>query len=872
MIIIINMLIQSRRLTQIITLPTTLQLLSYIFVVLPNKIPGQNEWIQALHARGVQDHETFWPLFVLSTLGMSSGLSLGPELPLVLTAGMVGSWLGVISKQSMLQARVLNLTAASAAVGGFFGFPMAGAMFVLEIPHRMGLQYFEALSPATIASIVAVLVNRMIVNNDVTGYYNYPFLTATLPSHIFTTAIVYGLVGSGIGIVYAEVVMFLKHLVHDLFHAPHGHDHEEEEGDSEEEADKKKKQVSEGHQNGTGEKIPLVVHTDAKHYEAHRSEDIFERIGAVTKKILSCQIKHEPTRAAVSGTLAGLVVGITCMFVPHVTFWGEAQLQTLIDKGRTPLPVFGEEHKSTNDLTAYGFCLIDPKDADAVAAGFSIGCAALITSAKIFVTGLSLGTGIIGGHFWGPLFVGCAASHLLTDLANLFQRHIGFGESLATYPCVSILCMMGSTHVVTFRAHMAIMLILTLTISAFDGGDSSGTGYSSGDYSAVFPLLVVSVFVSLMISRGTVFYAAQRSRGDIMALPEVLCEPGKEGAPMVVDYNETDSSYYSGSFTSSQEDMPYDEHDSDEGSTSSAAERRRVRNMNTKADDIEKEFAEQQKTLSRSDSESSNVGLGKTSSSSQPRIPEPDVPFLPKEEIDGPPVLSRPAVPDGRSMTVTVSRDMHPEMERDNASAEDFDLPSKRLEEMLSKPMEPRFRPPRRGHRRIHSAPLGAMPSLDPDSPVNNEISRHRRIGSIGGLGGEPIRERSNSTSSRPATPPGLKKIASYGEVADFQPSLLDQARARASSVHRRTGSSSSLTKRIPRGRHSRTSSNVSMSSASALAVFTDLPPGGSASSVVSAGSYGAEGSMPVDTGISLDDIERTYSERTAGLNKSIWS
>jgi hypothetical protein len=68
---------------------------------------------------------------------------------------------------------------------------------------------------------------------------------------------------------------------------------------------------------------------------------------------------------------------------------------------------------------------------------------------------------------------------------------------------------------------MAIMLILTLTISAFDQGDSSGTGYTAGDYSAVFPLLVVSVFVSLMISRGTVFYAAQRSRGDIMALPEV---------------------------------------------------------------------------------------------------------------------------------------------------------------------------------------------------------------------------------------------------------------------------------------------------------------------------------------------------------------
>jgi hypothetical protein len=96
-------------------------ILSYIFAALPTPIPGQNEWIHNLHSRGVQESDTFVSLFILSTAGMASGLSLGPELPLILTAGMFGSWLGVIFKQSMLQARVLNLTSASAAIGGFFG-------------------------------------------------------------------------------------------------------------------------------------------------------------------------------------------------------------------------------------------------------------------------------------------------------------------------------------------------------------------------------------------------------------------------------------------------------------------------------------------------------------------------------------------------------------------------------------------------------------------------------------------------------------------------------------------------------------------------------------------------------------------------------
>ena len=56
----------------------------------------------------------------------------------------------------------------------------------------MGLQYFEALSPATVASIVGVLSNRLITGNEITGYFKYPFLEETLPSSIFMDAIVFG--------------------------------------------------------------------------------------------------------------------------------------------------------------------------------------------------------------------------------------------------------------------------------------------------------------------------------------------------------------------------------------------------------------------------------------------------------------------------------------------------------------------------------------------------------------------------------------------------------------------------------------------------------------------------------------------------------
>lgn len=47
--------------------------LSYISASLPTPIPGQNDWIHGLHSRGIQEYDTFWQLFILSTAGMASG-------------------------------------------------------------------------------------------------------------------------------------------------------------------------------------------------------------------------------------------------------------------------------------------------------------------------------------------------------------------------------------------------------------------------------------------------------------------------------------------------------------------------------------------------------------------------------------------------------------------------------------------------------------------------------------------------------------------------------------------------------------------------------------------------------------------------------
>lgn len=293
----------------------------------------------------------------------------------------------------------------------------------------MGLQYFEALSPATVASIVAVLSNRLVTGNDVTGYFSYPFLTSSLPSSIFIYAIVYGFYGCLIGTLYTHGAKLFKTIVQHCLHAPQQHHNEFKAQD--------KSDNDFALANGSEESVPLV----AKRIKKQSSDK--NSVWNCVRSYFCFVIPHKPKRAAVAGTLAGAMVGVIGIFVPHVLFYGEAQLQNLIDKGRTPLPIFGD----AKDLSAYAYCLIDAENNEEIRAGFSIACSSLIMVAKTVVIGLSLGTGIIGGQFWGPLCVGCAASHLLTDVVELFHSRFGFGHGLAAHPCVVILCTMGAAHV-----------------------------------------------------------------------------------------------------------------------------------------------------------------------------------------------------------------------------------------------------------------------------------------------------------------------------------------------------------------------------------------------------------------------------------------
>lgn len=153
-----------------------------------------------------------------SLASIAAGGSAGPEAPLVQIVGSVASTLGDRLRVDGRIVRTFTFCGMGAALGAFFGAPLGGALFALEIPHRRGIEYYEALLPAIIAATAAFLVFRSIVGYEHVLFHftdDRPLLLA----HVFY-AILFGAIGAGVATLFAGSFSLIGKLAHRLHHAP----------------------------------------------------------------------------------------------------------------------------------------------------------------------------------------------------------------------------------------------------------------------------------------------------------------------------------------------------------------------------------------------------------------------------------------------------------------------------------------------------------------------------------------------------------------------------------------------------------------------------------------------------------------------------
>lgn len=184
-------------------------------------LPGEMAMvIDKVHDPGRLEPRQTPGMIITSLVSITAGGSLGPEAPLVQVNGSLGSWLGDRLNLSMSSIRILTFCGMSAALGAFFGAPIGGALFALEIPHRRSLEYYEAIVPAVISSIFSFAMFRFGTGLEVGGIYRFD-LFDTLPALNYINmlqGLALGTVGAAAGVLFVGIFRLFGWLIHKIEH------------------------------------------------------------------------------------------------------------------------------------------------------------------------------------------------------------------------------------------------------------------------------------------------------------------------------------------------------------------------------------------------------------------------------------------------------------------------------------------------------------------------------------------------------------------------------------------------------------------------------------------------------------------------------
>lgn len=169
-------------------------------------LPGEVAMVvDKVHDPGLIEIRQTPAMIVASLFSITAGGSAGPEAPLVQIIGSFGGWLGKKLSLNLVSTRILTFCGMSSALGAFFGAPIGGALFALEIPHRRGLEYYEALTPAVLSAILSFFVFKLNTGLTIGGIYHFAVIPPLELMHLCLGAIL-GALGALVAVIF--IVLF----------------------------------------------------------------------------------------------------------------------------------------------------------------------------------------------------------------------------------------------------------------------------------------------------------------------------------------------------------------------------------------------------------------------------------------------------------------------------------------------------------------------------------------------------------------------------------------------------------------------------------------------------------------------------------------
>ena len=181
-------------------------------------LPGEVAFVvDKVHSPGRIDLSQTPAMIVASLVSIVAGGSAGPEAPLVQINGSFGGWLAGKLKLTLTTSRVLTLCGMSAALGAFFGAPLGGALFALELPHRRGLEYYEAIVPAVLSAILSFFVFRFNTGLTIGGMYHFEAIPQLSLMNLVEGAVL-GAIGALVALLFVLLFHAVGHLSEYIAH------------------------------------------------------------------------------------------------------------------------------------------------------------------------------------------------------------------------------------------------------------------------------------------------------------------------------------------------------------------------------------------------------------------------------------------------------------------------------------------------------------------------------------------------------------------------------------------------------------------------------------------------------------------------------
>jgi H+/Cl- antiporter ClcA len=160
------------------------------------------------------------PLVPISLVSIAAGGSAGPEAPMVHLTGSVGTWLHRRLKLPETFVRPLTFAGMSVGFATLFGAPVGSVIFALEIPHKRGMEYYEALMPALVGGLVGHAVFAVLTHHGIGITWAFPHYTLH-SSHELLQAAGVGLVAGLAAMPYVWIIRGVKKLFRKLRRLPH---------------------------------------------------------------------------------------------------------------------------------------------------------------------------------------------------------------------------------------------------------------------------------------------------------------------------------------------------------------------------------------------------------------------------------------------------------------------------------------------------------------------------------------------------------------------------------------------------------------------------------------------------------------------------